>query len=114
MKVAIIGSRNLEIEIPEEAIPKSTEQIISGSAEGIDRKARTFAEEHHIQILEILPDYQRYQKSAPLKRNDDIIEMSDMVIAFWDGKSRGTKYVIDKCRQLDKPIKIYTVTDNEE
>ena len=114
MKVAIIGSRNLDMEIPEEAIPKSTTQIISGSAEGIDKKARAFAEEHHIQILEILPDYQRYHKAAPLKRNDDIIEKSDMVIAFWDGKSRGTKYVIEKCRLLDKPLKVYTLTNKGE
>lgn len=110
MKVAIVGSRTLEIEILKDIIPKSTTQIISGAARGIDRKARQLATELHIQILEICPDYERYKRLAPLKRNDEIIDLSDMVIAFWDGKSRGTKYVIDRCKQLGKPLKVYMIS----
>ena len=109
MKVAIVGSRGLDIEIPRRCIPVNTTQIVSGGAVGIDRKARQFAYENNIQILEILPDYDLYGRSAPLMRNDIIIKYSDMVVVFWDGKSRGTGYVINKCRELSKRVEVYLV-----
>jgi len=46
-----------------------------------------------------LPKYEKFDRSAPLKRNIEIIEYGDLVLAFWDGKSRGTKFVIDSCKK---------------
>ena len=109
MKVAIVGSRGLRVPIPEEAVPKNTMQIVSGAANGIDRMARAFALQHHIQLIEVLPDYERYGRRAPLMRNNSIIDYADYVIAIWDGCSRGTKYVIDRCRALNKPLKVIRV-----
>ena len=109
MKVAIVGSRGLRVPIPEDAVPKNTTQIISGAANGIDRMARAYALEHHIQLLEVLPDYERYGRRAPLMRNNSIIDDADYVIAIWDGRSPGTKYVIDRCRALQKPLRIIRV-----
>ena len=100
MKVAIVGSRSFNFEIPQSCIPKGTTQIISGGAIGTDRMARRFAVEHGIKIVEILPEYNLYGRCAPLKRNDIIVKLADLVIAFWDGKSRGTKYVIEKCKDI--------------
>lgn len=111
MKVAIVGSRGLDIEIPEKLIPKNASLIISGGAVGIDRKARDFAYEKGIKIIEILPEYDLYGRKAPLLRNDVIIEQSDAVVVFWDGKSRGSEYVIRKCRQLHKRVDVYLVND---
>ena len=48
----------------------------------------------------------KYSRSAPLKRNDKIIEYADEIIAFWNGKSKGTEYVIKKCKNINKKIKI--------
>ena len=112
MKVAIIGSRDLEIHIPEECIPENTSLIISGGAKGVDKSARDFAYEHHIKIVEILPEYDLYGKRAPLKRNDVIIAHSDMVVAFWNGKSHGTGYVVNQCRRLCKKVVVYLVNDD--
>ncbi len=116
MKVAIVGSRSLNFEIPEECIPKNTTLIISGGADGIDKMGREYAKKHKILIYEILPEYNLYGKNAPLVRNDLIIKLSDMVVAFWDGKSRGTKNVIEKCKKLSKPIRVYNfgkITDRK-
>lgn len=109
MKVAIIGSRTLRLPIPADAVPKSTTLILSGAANGIDRMARLFAQEHHIPIHEVLPDYARYGRAAPLRRNDAIIDAADYVLAFWDGKSRGTAYVINRCRRLKKPLRVLRI-----
>lgn len=107
MKVAVIGSRGLTVENLEKYLPKETTEIISGGARGVDTCAREYALSHGIKLTEFLPDYKKYGRSAPLKRNITIIENADLVLAFWDGSSRGTKFVIDKCRELDAYIKVY-------
>ncbi len=107
MKIAIIGSRNLIVTDFEKYLPENTSEIVSGGAKGIDSCAKKFALKKNIKITEFLPEYNKYGRIAPLKRNDLIIDYSDMVIAFWDGKSNGTKYVIDNCKRKNKPIKIY-------
>ena len=78
-------------------------------ANGIDRSARAFARAHRILITEVLPDYEKFGRQAPLRRNDSIIAAADLVVAFWDGKSRGTKYVIDRCHAIEKPIRVIRV-----
>ena len=107
MVAAVVGSRNLEHKISEEHIGTDFTQIISGGAEGIDRLARKYAEQHNIEFLEILPQYGLYGKIAPLKRNDTIISLSDIVFVFWDGKSRGSQYVIKSCLEAGKPMKLF-------
>ncbi|MDE7290040.1 MAG: DUF2493 domain-containing protein [Oscillospiraceae bacterium] len=111
MKTAIIGSRGLTIDNLEKYLPQETTEIISGGAKGIDTCARNYAISHKMKLTEFLPEYEKYGKSAPLKRNITIIENADIVIAFWDGKSRGTKFVIKKCRELGKEIKVEIIAE---
>ena len=112
MKVAVIGSRGLTIDDLGKYLPEGTTEIVSGGAKGIDSCARDYALAHNIKLTEFLPDYKRYGRAAPLKRNLQIIEYSDIVLAFWDGKSKGTKYVIDNCRKMGVEVKIYTIDEN--
>lgn len=107
MKVAIIGSRGLDISNLDKYLPKETTEIISGGAKGIDTSARNYAIKHNIKLTEFLPQYPLFGKSAPLKRNITIIENSDVVLAFWDGISRGTKFVIDNCNKRNIPIQVF-------
>lgn len=102
MKIAIIGSRNLCVIVLEDFLPKNVTEIVSGGARGVDTCAREYAKSHGIRLTEFLPDYSRYGKAAPLKRNLEIIAYADIVIAFWNGKSRGTKYVIDQCKKAGR------------
>lgn len=114
MKVAVIGSRNLHTNTLDVHLPEDTTQIISGGAKGIDNCAKLYAQKHAIEYIEILPEYEKYGKAAPLKRNDAIIECSDLIIAYWDGKSKGTEYTIKKCKKLNKKIKIILMQGNME
>lgn len=107
MKVAVIGSRNLLVSDLEKYVPEEATIIVSGGAKGIDSCAREFACKNGLTMVEFFPDYNKYGRKAPLIRNDKIIDYSDVVIAFWDGKSRGTKYVIDKCKKANKKILLY-------
>ena len=99
MKVAVIGSRGLTVNDLGKYLPENTTEIVSGGAKGIDTCAKNFASSHDLKLTEFLPEYNKYGRGAPLKRNLQIIEYADVVIAFWDGKSRGTKYVIDNCKK---------------
>ncbi|MBQ8133857.1 MAG: DUF2493 domain-containing protein [Clostridia bacterium] len=107
MKVAIIGSRSLYINNLNQYLPKEITEIVSGGAKGIDTSAKNYAEKNNIKLKEFLPNYKQYGKSAPLKRNIEIIQYADLVIAFWDGKSKGTKFVIDNCQKMNVPVNIY-------
>lgn len=91
----------------EKYIHEGTDEIVSGGARGVDSSAREYANAHGIKLTEFLPDYKRYNRGAPLKRNLQIIEYADIVLAFWDGKSRGTKNVIDRCRKIGAEVRIY-------
>ena len=108
MRVAIVGSRNLKEDKLDRYLPNETTEIVSGGARGIDTCARQWANSHSIKLTEFLPDYEKYGRSAPLRRNITIIQNADLVLAFWDQKSRGTKFVIDKCKELGVPVKIFT------
>ncbi len=106
MKVAVIGSRGLTINNLEEYLPAETNEIISGGAKGIDQCAKEYALSHGIKLTEFLPEYGKYGRTAPLVRNITIIKNSDIVLAFWDGRSHGTKFVIDKCREMGVKVDI--------
>lgn len=107
MKVAVVGSRALCVADLGKYLPEGTTEIVSGGARGVDTSARAYALSHGIKLTEFLPGYDKYGRSAPLKRNITIIEHADLVLAFWDGSSRGTKFVIDNCKQMGVPVKVF-------
>ena len=97
MRIGIIGSRNIIIEDLKEYLTDNVTEIVSGGAKGVDQCAREYAIAENIKLTEFLPDYRRYGRYAPLERNIKIINYADRIIAFWDGKSKGTKHIIDNC-----------------
>ena len=82
MRVAVIGSRNLTVKDLGVYLPEDVSEIVSGGAKGIDSCAREYALTHGIKLTEFLPEYSRYGRSAPIKRNITIIENADLVLAF--------------------------------
>lgn len=110
MNVAIVGSRTfndyelviseiLKLEVPLEEI-----KIISGGAKGADTLGEKFADENLCEKLIIKPDWERFGRAAGMIRNKDIVECSDVVIAFWDGQSKGTKNSIDLAKKMNKKL----------
>ena len=114
MKTAIIGSRGLTLSDLDKYLPDGTTEIVSGGAKGIDSCAKEYALSHGLTITEFLPEYEKYGRSAPLKRNLEIIKYADIVIAFWDGKSKGTKYVIENCKKSGVEVRIYIIDDPDK
>ena len=110
MKVAVIGSRGLQVDRLEDYLPEGVTEIMSGGARGVDTCARNYALSHGLTLTEFLPEYNRFGKGAPLLRNIAIIEHADLVLAFWDGRSKGTKFVIDYCKKRNIPVVVHQLS----
>ena len=82
--------------------------IISGGAKGADSLAKRYAIENNIDYKEFPAEWDKYGKSAGYKRNEQIVEAADEIMAFWDGKSKGTKHSLDIAKRINKPVHIYT------
>lgn len=112
MKLAIVGSRNISGVNIEEYLPEGIDEIVSGGARGIDSVAAAYAKAHGIKLIEFLPDYKKYGRVAPLRRNDEIADYADEAIAFWDGVSSGTKYTVEAFKKRGKPVRIMKIKYN--
>lgn len=112
MRIGVVGSRSLRVRDLGTYLPKGAERIISGGARGVDADAKQYAADNGIPYTEYLPDYARYGKGAPLRRNLQIIENCDMLCAFWDGSSRGTGYTIRVCKENNIPVQIWLAQSN--
>jgi predicted Rossmann fold nucleotide-binding protein DprA/Smf involved in DNA uptake len=85
--------------------------IVSGGAKGSDALGERYAKQNGFEIEIYLADWDTYGKSAGARRNKKMAEISDYVICFWDGKSKGTKIMIDYAKQFNKPLKIKKINN---
>ena len=70
-------------------------KIVSGGARGADTLGIHYAIDNNIIYEEFLPNYSKYGKKAPFVRNKLIVNNSEIIVAFWDGNSRGTRHSLD-------------------
>ena len=112
MKLAIIGSRKIEKLNLDEYIKEKPDVVISGGAKGIDTIAEEWALKNNIEMIIHRPDYEKNGKKAAWRRNDIIIDEADKIIAFWEGKSTGTRYVINKALEVKKNIEVVFVNES--
>lgn len=121
LKIIIAGSRtitdyNMLLQALNNAInaqvitPAYSFEIVSGGAIGVDTLARRYAHEAGYSLVEMKPQYRsNYDPGAPLRRNVDIANYGDVLVAVWDGVSTGTQHIITQMRKLNKPVYIHTV-----
>lgn len=83
--------------------------IICGEARGADTLGRKYAEEHGIAVESFPANWEKYGKSAGYIRNQEMVNNADALIAFWDGKSRGTKNMIEIAEKKGIPIRIVKI-----
>ncbi len=123
-RIVIAGSRGFEdyallehtldhiLKVQTEAV-----ELVSGHAKGADLLAETYAKENGLPIRIIKPDWKAYRRAAGPIRNRQMLdyakEESPLVVAFWDGKSKGTRNTIETAKSLGIPVKTILFLSNE-
>ena len=80
--------------------------VVSGCASGADAIGERYAKEKGWIVERYPANWQTYGKSAGPRRNKQMAEICDYVICFWDGKSRGTKSMIEYAIKYHRPYRI--------
>lgn len=85
--------------------------VVCGMARGADTLGEQYAKDRGYRVNYYPADWNAYGKAAGYKRNEQMAQNADALVAFWDGKSRGTKHMIDlgKKYQLKVRVKYYNV-----
>ena len=104
MKLLIVGSRSITDFDLSPYITADVDTVISGGANGIDSLAEKYADDHRISKYILRPRYDLYGRAAPLKRNEQMVDMADNVLVIWDGISKGTQYTLKYAKKNNKPI----------
>ncbi len=113
MKVIIAGSRDFNDykKLCEycDLMLSNTEnvEIVSGTARGADMLGMKYALDRMLVLKEFPADWDTFGKSAGYRRNKQMAEYADALIAFWDGKSKGTKHMIDLAKEHGLKIRIW-------
>lgn len=111
IKLAIVGSRDFaNLELVRRLVSTLSPDewtIVSGGAIGVDRTAEQVAIERGIPVISIPADWGGKGRAAGVIRNSAIIEVAQIVIAFWDRKSTGTQDSIMKAKAAGLPLTIY-------
>lgn len=78
--------------------------VVSGKARGADSLGEKYARERGYDIAEFPADWDTHGKAAGHIRNRQMAENADALVAFWDGKSRGTKNMIETAKKLELAV----------
>lgn len=112
IKVIIAGGRNFDdfnrlCQVCDEFLQDQNNiEIVSGAYKGADLLGERYAAERNYPIKQFPADWRRYGKSAGLKRNTEMAAYADILIAFWDGESKGTKNMIVLATQAGLNVKV--------
>ena len=112
MKVIIAGGRTFQdfdllCEKVDKILSRQDEiEIVSGTARGADKLGERYADERGYKIARFPADWSNNGKAAGFIRNEDMARYSNALIAFWDGKSRGTKHMIDTAYMMGLKVRI--------
>lgn len=116
MRLAISGSRSFRHDHHRSVVLSALDvlhsqtpitEILTGDAAGPDRFAADWARTHGVPCHVLCPDWRRYDRRAGLVRDDQIVAGAERLLAFWDGRSRGTAYTIRAARAQRIPVTVY-------
>ncbi len=109
MKLIIAGSRPITgTSFIYEALKKfkitkkSVSEIVSGCAKGPDTGGKEVAEEHQIKVKSFPADWNKFGNGAGYKRNIEMGNYGDKLLAIWDGSSSGTEHMINTMKERKK------------
>ena len=113
MKIVVAGSRDYtNYEEAVEFIKQSIQEltvlndiiILSGGCKGADMLGERYAKEYGYKTKKFPAQWGKFGKAAGIIRNKEMADNADAIICFWNGKSKGTKALIDYTRASNKTL----------
>ena len=109
MKLLIVGSRSITDFDLAPYVSAEVDTILTGGADGIDRLAEQYADAHRLSKYILRPCYRIYGRAAPLKRNEQLVDIADAVLGIWDGRSKGTEYTHNYAKKKNRPVTLVQI-----
>ena len=79
-------------------------KIISGMADGADSLAIRYADERKLTKILFPANWNKYHRVAGFLRNEDMLSVATHLVVFWDGKSSGTRHMIEIAKAKGIPV----------
>lgn len=115
MKVIIAGSRKITnykiVQFAMSFLNLDCSEVVSGGAKGPDLLGEKWAKENNLKIKRFEANWKQYGKNAGYLRNKEMAEYGDVLIAFWDRKSKGTQHMMKIAK--DKNIPTYLIINDD-
>jgi len=83
-------------------------EIVSGTAKGADKLGERYADERGYKITRFPADWGTFGNSAGYRRNEEMAQYADALIAFWNERSKGTKHMIDLAELYKLKVRVIT------
>ena len=115
MKYIIAGGRDFNnYSIARSTIDRfsNIDEIVSGDARGADTQGVIYGTQYNIKVVHFPAQWDLYGKSAGFIRNAEMGEYADALIAFWNGKSKGTAHMIQTMKRNGKPYWVFDYSGN--
>lgn len=82
-------------------------EVVSGCAEGVDRLGESWAQMMQLPVRQFPADWKRYGRAAGRQRNLQMAVYAEALIAVWDGKSPGTRHMIETAKRMGLKVFVY-------
>lgn len=82
-------------------------EFISGTAKGPDQIGEEFAEKEGWKVTRMEADWHKHGIKAEILRNIEMAKYGDILVAFWDGKSSGTRHMISQGLEFMNEVHVY-------
>lgn len=112
-RVIIAGGRDFEdytlLEQTMDRLLKNVRKdiaVVCGTARGADTLGERYAKERGFEVRYFPAEWDKYGRSAGYRRNEQMAQNADALVAFWDGQSRGTKHMIDIANRYNLKVRV--------
>ena len=114
MRVAIVGSRHFaepdRVTDYVKSLPAGS-SIITGSASGVDAAATKAARTHGLSVRVMPASFDELaDASKSAARNQRLVDACDVLVAFWDGSSKGTRSTVERALDAGKEVHVFVAT----
>ena len=111
MRVAIVGSRHFaepdKVTEYVKSLPRGV-SVITGSASGVDAAVARAARELEIPVQVMPASFEELADPArAAARNQRLVDACDVLVAFWDGSSRGTRTTVERALESGKEVHVF-------